>query len=211
MAAEIDSSFSFEKLMMSLQDYLNDNVSASRRDHVQRVEQTAQNFAQKFAIDPNKALIASRAHDMAREWPNNNLLKYCAHNGLAISDFEKSKPVLLHGKVAAHLLAHQFGYYDHEVESAVSHHTLGHPGMGELAKLLFVADYIEPGRSYADSEWRQSLNDLDLNCLLCRVICHGFQKHGDLDTLTAQLFKKARGECKQDLQSCADLAQKVNL
>jgi len=38
-----------------------------------------------------------------------------------------------------------------EIKEAIASHTTGRPNMGLLAKILFVADYIEPGRDFPES------------------------------------------------------------
>jgi predicted HD superfamily hydrolase involved in NAD metabolism len=53
---------------------------------------------------------------------------------------------LLHGAVGAALLRHDYGVRDDELLDAVRDHVTGGPQMGPLAKILFIADKIEPAR-----------------------------------------------------------------
>lgn len=57
-------------------------------------------------------------------------------------------PELLHAQAAA-VWAARAGETDREVLAAVRHHPTGHPGWGDLGRILYVADFCEPGRSHA--------------------------------------------------------------
>ena len=52
--------------------------------------------------------------------------------------------MLLHGAVAAHWLEHEDGLTDADVLEAVRWHTTGKGGMGEVAKVVFLADKLDP-------------------------------------------------------------------
>ncbi|MBQ9630459.1 MAG: HD domain-containing protein, partial [Treponema sp.] len=53
---------------------------------------------------------------------------------------------------------------------AVSVHTFGKSGMGDIAKIVYVADKIEPGRSYITLSYMESLANLSLNNLVKTVL-----------------------------------------
>ena len=44
---------------------------------------------------------------------------------------------------------HYAGVKDEDILNAIRYHTTGRPGMSLLEKIIFVADYIEPGRDSA--------------------------------------------------------------
>src|SRR5690606_16072758 len=62
---------------------------------------------------------------------------------------------LLHGPAAAARLAAD-GVDDQEVLDAVAYHTIGHPSLGRLGRAVYLADFLEPGRTF-EPEWRASL------------------------------------------------------
>ncbi|HYG56678.1 MAG TPA: bis(5'-nucleosyl)-tetraphosphatase (symmetrical) YqeK, partial [Symbiobacteriaceae bacterium] len=70
--------------------------------------------------------------------------------GLIIDPAEEAQPHLLHGPVAAALLAEQGLITDQAVLDAIRWHTTGRPGMSMLEKVIWVADYIEPGRHFPE-------------------------------------------------------------
>ena len=44
------------------------------------------------------------------------------------------------------MAAEKYGIDDNDILNAIRYHTTGRPGMSLLEKIIFVADYIEPGR-----------------------------------------------------------------
>ena len=50
-----------------------------------------------------------------------------------------------------------FDITDSDILEAVRVHTFGEPGMCDLAKILYVADKIEPGRNHVTAEHKQML------------------------------------------------------
>ena len=75
------------------------------------------------------------------------LLAVAEAHGLAVDEIERAEPLLLHGKVGAVLATEWFGLDDPELLAAIALHITGAPGMGLLAKVVFLADFVEPGRT----------------------------------------------------------------
>ena len=71
---------------------------------------------------------------------------------------------------SAALLKKDFGVTDNEILEAVSVHTFGAPDMGNLAKILYVADKIEPGRPQVTEEYLDRLSNLSLDELVIFVL-----------------------------------------
>jgi len=64
---------------------------------------------------------------------------------------------LLHGPAAAERLRLD-GVLDGELLRAVAFHTVGDAGFGVLGRVLYAADFLEPGRTFLP-EWRADLRD----------------------------------------------------
>ena len=43
----------------------------------------------------------------------------------------------------------QFNIHDQDIINAILNHTTARPGMSQLEKIIYIADYIEPGRKQA--------------------------------------------------------------
>lgn len=185
----------FDRKLVDIDGALRVNVSQERYGHVIRVTRTAKYHARRLELPIAKAAFAAMAHDLAREWPGRQLIAYVrVHDGF-VSAEEREKPVLLHGRAGAILLRRQFGVLDQDILEAIEHHTLGKAGMGKLAKLIFAADYLEPGRRYTDIAFRRSVKILCLNCMVRVVVEHSVLRHKDLHPFTAELYREVCMEC----------------
>lgn len=143
-------------------------LSPSRWTHSLSVAETAARLARCQGIEPARARIAGLLHDCAREMAPDDLLTLAEAYGLAIDEIERAEPLLLHGKVGAVLATEWFGLEDPELLAAIALHITGAPGMGLLAKIVFLADFVEPGRKMpAAAEARaMAFNDLSRALLI---------------------------------------------
>lgn len=86
---------------------------------------------------------AGRYHDALRDAP-------LAELRLAVPDPDLPDSVL-HGPAAARRLAEE-GEVRDELLDAIRWHTLGNPEWGRAGQALFMADYLEPGRPFAQAD-----------------------------------------------------------
>ena len=113
-------------------------VAPERRAHIERVVELLDAWAAaRRTPDAERArwLRAGWLHDALRDAP--------AANELA------------HGPMAAERAA-RAGETDRGVLDAVRYHSLGYAGWDDVGKMLYLADYLEPGRAF-DREVRASL------------------------------------------------------
>ena len=120
--------------------------------------------------DPLRGRAAGLGHDIARELPPGRLLELAAADGLPIRPAERQQPVLLHGRAGARLLETELGLDDPQVLEAVRDHTVGRAGMGRLSRLLYAADFLEPGRDFVSEDFRRRALSLDLDGMLLMVV-----------------------------------------
>lgn len=144
---------------------LTEVLTAKRYEHTIGVAYTAMCLAMVYDVDIKRAELAGLLHDNAKCMSDEKLLKRCIKHGINISEIEKEQPYLLHSRLGAFYAGEKYGVDDKEVVSAIYYHTTGHPDMTMLEKIIFVADYIEPGRCKAEnlSEIRKlSFSDIDM-------------------------------------------------
>ncbi len=113
-----------------------------------------------------------------------------------MSDVERENPVLVHGKLGAFLARTRYHIDNGEILSAICHHTVGRPNMGLLEKIVYVADFMEPGRvmdcqphSLTDIR-KMSFHDIDralLMVLECTVT-HLRNMKAPMDPLTLETY-----------------------
>lgn len=129
--------------------WLRCQLTPDRLAHSEAVATTAVELAQRYGADAERARLAGLVHDAARCFEAGQLLKMAADFGIVVSSLEKCAPVaLLHGPVAAAWLPGETGLDDATVLHAIAVHTTGCPGMSLLDRIIYLADYIEPGRPY---------------------------------------------------------------
>lgn len=123
-------------------------LSPKRFKHTLGVSETALLLADNYGVDREKAKLAGLLHDYARELPLETLLHQAAAFALPVDEIEREEPVLLHAKIGMHLVKQECGVQDTDILQAISLHTTGGSHMSKLAKIIFLADYIEPGRNF---------------------------------------------------------------
>ena len=161
-----DDKTCFEKLC----DYARKNLSKSRYEHSFRVAETAGKMCLLYGLDENLGRIAGIAHDICKEIPDDEMISLAKKDGDPIEGLESRKISLLHGRAAAVKIQGEFGIHDKNVIEAVANHTFGKPGCSSLAKIVFAADKIEPGRPQSTDEYRKKLFSKTLDGLVISVL-----------------------------------------
>ncbi len=129
-----------------IQKELKHELKSSRYGHTLGVVETAKALAETYGCDTKKAKYAALLHDCAKSLSDEEKIALCREYDVEINDVELQNPSLLHAKCGAILAKHKYGIDDPEILHAIAVHTTGVPGMNLLDEILFVADYIEPGR-----------------------------------------------------------------
>jgi len=138
--------------------------------HVERVAREAVEIGEYWDIDPERLALASWGHDLFRHESAERQLQLAAEAGVAISSEDRRSPIVLHGPIAASVLEHRLGVDDREVLAGVRDHTLGLTEMSLIAKIILLADKVEPRKRKRDPEMKRirklAWRDLD-TALLC--------------------------------------------
>ncbi|MBR3367892.1 MAG: bis(5'-nucleosyl)-tetraphosphatase (symmetrical) YqeK [Lachnospiraceae bacterium] len=147
---------------------LEKELNYKRFIHTMGVAATASCMAMRWGADAQKAELAGLLHDCAKNLDLRKMLKICEDARVQVSEIERTSEALLHSKAGAVLAQTRYGVEDPEILGAIRCHTTGRPGMTLLEKILFIADYMEPGRDVAEDlpeVRRLAFTDLDA-CLL---------------------------------------------
>lgn len=133
-----------------------------RYAHSVRVARCADVLAQRYDLDAARARIAGILHDLARLYSPERLLAESAARDLPIEPYERAHPTLLHARLGAALARELFGVRDPQILSAIEKHTTGAGEMSPLDCVVYVADTLEPGRTFAGRAelWELALCDL---------------------------------------------------
>ncbi|WP_295858229.1 bis(5'-nucleosyl)-tetraphosphatase (symmetrical) YqeK [uncultured Oscillibacter sp.] len=119
----------------------------ARIPHVLGTEQEAVRLALRYGADVDRARTAALLHDCTKRLEMDEQLALCAQYGIELDELEQQALKLLHAKTGAAVARDRFGV-DDEIYSAIFWHTTGHADMTLLEKVIYLADYIEPTRSF---------------------------------------------------------------
>ncbi len=168
-------------------------LDEKRYEHTLGVTYTAAALAMRYNGSVYQAQLAGLLHDCAKCLSLENMVSICKKNHLSVTELEKTKASLLHSKVGSFLAEQDYQVSDQDVLNAILYHTTGRPGMSLLEKIIFVADYIEPGRSSAPNlpEIRKTAF-VNLDQALLRILedtlTYLKERGGEIDRMTADTF-----------------------
>ncbi|ADU29834.1 bis(5'-nucleosyl)-tetraphosphatase (symmetrical) YqeK [Evansella cellulosilytica] len=142
-------------------------LKTRRYEHTVRVRDEAQKLANQYHVNIEKARVAAILHDYAKYRSVEEMKQ-------TIKDEKLDKRLLfygneiLHAFVGATYVQKELGVDDEEIISAIRYHTTGRAQMTDIEKVVFLADYIEPGRTFRGVEEvrEKAYKDLDHACFL---------------------------------------------
>ena len=160
-----------EQKITKIRRKLMTELDTERYEHTLGVMYTAASMAMRYYEDVEKALLAGLLHDCAKCISGENKIKLCNKYHLSVSEVEKKNPSLLHAKLGAFLAAKKYHIKDKDVINAIASHTTGCPNMTLLDKIIYIADYIEPGRKELPNMAEvRKLAFTDINECLYRIL-----------------------------------------
>lgn len=174
---------------------LKSDLKEARYNHVLRVTDEAFKLNQllNLGLDDRKVILAALLHDCAKnneeKYFNEFKKKYNLKREEVFEDF-----TLAHAILGVYVAMEIYGVYDPEILDAIRWHTTGKEDMTLLEKIIFIADFTEPGRDFKDSTLvrNETLKDLDKGILLCLdvTIKYLIEKHViiNVETLKARNY-----------------------
>lgn len=145
-------------------------LKPKRMPHVLGTAEEAARLARRYGADETQARVAGLLHDCTKKLDMAEQLALCGQYGIVLDPLEQKALKLLHAKTGAAVARHVYGV-DDAVYQAILYHTTGRAGMSLLEKILYLADYIEPSREFANDpdvvRLRETVyEDLDRGLLL---------------------------------------------
>lgn len=151
-----------EKIQADLKTIL----SEKRYNHSLGVMKKAGELAKQYGENSYTAALVGLAHDIGKEIPNEEKLKYVKENNIKIDEIEKNSIGLLHAKIGADITKKKYNFTE-DMQKAIKYHTVADPDMNLLAKIIFVADKIEENRNYEKVEELRKMAEINIdNCIL---------------------------------------------
>lgn len=141
-----------------------------RYAHTLRVARCAERLAVVHGEDAHKARVAGLYHDLARLYSAERLLEECRARAMPIDDFERANPIVLHARLGAELARESYGVEDEAILSAIRKHTVAAAHMSRLDVIVYLADALEPGRTYVERAGYAQLALRDLDAAMRAVL-----------------------------------------
>ncbi|MCM2531578.1 bis(5'-nucleosyl)-tetraphosphatase (symmetrical) YqeK [Neobacillus pocheonensis] len=146
-----------------------EQLTEHRYQHTLGVMETAIKLAEQYGADVEKGEIAAIFHDYAKFRPKEEMKKIIKEQGFS-KDLLEFNGELWHAPVGAYLVEREVGITDQEVLDAIRYHTSGRTEMTLLDKVVYLADYIEPGRHFPGVEEVREIAKESLEKALIKAI-----------------------------------------
>jgi len=148
----------YEKIKQDIKNIL----SEKRYIHSLGVAKRAAELARIYGEDEEKARIIGITHDIAKEIPKEEAIKYANENQIIFDEIEKKEPGLWHSKIGADMVQKKYNFTQ-DMKQAILYHTTGHINMNTMDKIIYLADKTEENRTYEDLEKAIELSNTNLD------------------------------------------------
>ncbi len=143
-----------DSILDDMRKELTNHISGHRLEHSLSVEQEAFALGMLFGMSEEqiyKLRAAAILHDITKALDTVSQIDACTQRGISLTLDDIKNPKVLHSISGASLARELFpDYVDDDVFSAILNHTTGRVGMSLCEKLIYLADYIEPTRTFPD-------------------------------------------------------------
>ncbi|WP_246940551.1 bis(5'-nucleosyl)-tetraphosphatase (symmetrical) YqeK [Bacillus pinisoli] len=139
-----------------------EHLTDHRYIHTVGVMNTAIELAKLYDADESKVELAAIFHDYAKFRPKEEMESIIKSQPLP-QDLLLFDKELWHAPVGAYLVEKEVGISDLDILNAIKYHTSGRTNMTLLEKIIYLADYIEPGRNFPGVEEVREIASTDLD------------------------------------------------
>lgn len=168
-------------------------MSEKRFRHVLGVEETAIALAGKYGTSLEKASIAALTHDYAKERSDDEFQLVIRRDQFDLDLLHWGNEIW-HGLVGANFVQRELEIDDEEILQAIRVHTTGAAEMSLLDKIIYVADYIEPGRKFPGVEKAREIALINLDDAVAyetkHTLAHLVEKEVPIYPKTIETYNK---------------------
>jgi len=176
--------------LVEMDALLKNALKPNRYIHSVNTMKEAISLAEHYGENRDIAAIAGLLHDCAKNLSDDETIEYCSVNGIELSIIEQKQVFLMHGTVGAIIAKEKYGINDEVILNAIRYHTTGCSEMNMMDKIIFLADYIEPGRTHSGVENARKLAYVDINkaliCAFDSVIKYVMERNGLIHPFTIE-------------------------
>lgn len=179
---------------------LKELLSPRRYEHTLLTAGLALELAAGAGVPQRKAALAALLHDCARDLPFSVQRRLCPKDLPLRAEVLREAPLLAHVWAGAELARKKFSVGDPDVLEAVRLHATGAPGMGPLARLIYLSDLANRGRYFREAALVRSLAFLDQAAAFRAAnyvkLVYAFSAGGWVHPLSVALWNSLREEKK---------------
>lgn len=187
-----------DELIIKVTKYTMASVNPERFAHSVRTAETARILCCIYNENEKMGYLAGVAHDMCKDMSGSVQVYLAKQDGYILSDIEKKKNSLLHGRAASVLLRRDFGIDNCDLLESVCCHTFGKKGLSNLGKIIYSADKIEPGRPHMTKEYFDVLTGKSLNALVFHILEENIaflrKQKKEVALSTLEFYESLKGE-----------------
>ena len=147
-----------------------------RYTHSLCVAESAKTLAIQYGADPKKAELAGILHDILKDTPQDQQLKFMDRFAIMLTSVERASPKLWHAMAGAEYLRQELQIADPDIFLSVRYHTTGRAGMSLLERVVFTADFISADRTYPGVETMRQLAEKSLREAMLEGIAFTMQE-----------------------------------
>ena len=168
-------------------------ITERRFTHTLGVAGTAERLAPKCGVDAHRARLAGLLHDCAKSMPLDEMRALVTASLPDLDQAELETRQILHAPAGMILARDMFGVRDPSILSAIRKHTVGAGDMSPMDALIYVSDFIEPGReAFPGLEKARKLAEKDIyQAMVCcaELTARHLRAHGqDIHPRTLNLI-----------------------
>lgn len=177
--------------MKEMKKQIKHQLSEKRYAHTLRVTEVALELAEVYDAPAKKVHKAAMLHDYLKEKSAKKLAKIIRESGESV-DVLSYHDSLWHGPAAAIVVQDDFAVTDPSIIHAIRYHTTGRAEMDLVEQIVFIADYIEPARSFSGIEDIRKLAYTDIEeairMALARTMIHLIKRGASLHPKTVSAY-----------------------
>lgn len=134
----------------NLRQSVKSRISEKRFSHTEGVVKASLEIAKYFpALDKSELAAASLLHDVTKELTVAEHCRLAEEHGAPFDDSDIESEAILHSLSAPYLVIRDFSNFATEdILSALKNHTTAEAGMSLFDEVIYIADYVEEGRTY---------------------------------------------------------------
>ncbi len=160
----------FSRVNQDYQHIIREKLSRKLYLHSLGVARAARELALFYGCDPERAYLAGLLHDYGKQFSLEDQYREARRLHLKLDSITWSEAQLLHAPLGAELIRRELKLEDWSLIRAIIYHTTGAPGMDLLSEVVYLADYIEEGRSYPGVDQLRELVYTDLDRALLKAV-----------------------------------------